>query len=170
MSTVTAPAKSMNIYEITQDALRIYQQIMANDGELTPELEEEMQITEANLTQKAKGYGYVILHNGSQMDAVDAEIKRLQAIKKTRQRLEEKLKERILNTMLILGKDRIEADTITFSIRKSEAVEILDEAYVPNEYKIYEPKINKLQIKAALKEGQLVAGAHLITNQNLQIK
>jgi len=57
------------------------------------------------------------------------------------------------------------------SFRSSQATEITDEAAIPDTYRIPQPdKIDKAGILAALKEGAVVAGAHLIERKNIQIK
>lgn len=57
------------------------------------------------------------------------------------------------------------------SFRSSQAMEITDEAAIPATYRIPQPdKIDKAGILAALKEGAVVAGVHLIERKNIQIK
>ncbi|MBO7314541.1 MAG: siphovirus Gp157 family protein [Alistipes sp.] len=45
-----------------------------------------------------------------------------------------------------------------------------DEQTIPNDYIVVETKINKAQLKADLKEGLVVSGAHLETRKNIQIR
>lgn len=58
------------------------------------------------------------------------------------------------------------------SFRKSEAVEILDEASIPQNYVVetVSTKPDKKTIKEAIKAGQEVAGCRLVENLNLSIK
>jgi len=61
--------------------------------------------------------------------------------------------------------------SVTVSFRKSESVNIIDESKIPVDYLIMqEPKIDKAGIKKDIKEGMTVAGAELVTNNNIQIK
>ena len=70
------------------------------------------------------------------------------------------------------GVEKIETPTLKLSFRKSESVEIIDEKDVPGNF--FETKtvstVSKTKIKEAIKEGQTIPGAQLITKQNLQIK
>lgn len=60
---------------------------------------------------------------------------------------------------------------VSVSFRKSEAVNILDMSQIPEQYlKIAEPTADKTGIKNALKAGEVIAGAELVENQNIQIK
>lgn len=58
------------------------------------------------------------------------------------------------------------------SFRKSEAVEILDEASIPQNYVVetVSTKPDKKTIKEAIKAGQEVVGCRLVENLNLSIK
>lgn len=60
---------------------------------------------------------------------------------------------------------------VAVSFRKSEKVEIADEAKLPEKYLTYaEPKPNKVEIKRVLKEGGMIDGCSLTEHQNIHIK
>jgi len=64
-----------------------------------------------------------------------------------------------------------ESAKVKVSFRKSEAVEIMDGAIIPDEYlKFKEPEVNKTELKKALKSGLVIEGACIVENQNIQIK
>jgi hypothetical protein len=158
----------MNLFNIKQEYLAIAQNLA--EGELTPELEQQLAITEANLQEKAINYGYVIKTFESEVDIIDAEIKRLQALKKTRTSAIDKLKDNISEAMLLFNITEVKAPTFKLSFRKSESIEC-DEV-VDQEYCNIKTTItpDKVAIKQAIKEGKEVLGARLIINNNLQIK
>ena len=81
----------MNIFNIEEELQSIYNEIEDNDGVLTEELEEKLILTEESFRNKAKSYTNVIKLINVDIDACDCEIKRLQAIKKNKQKLVEKL-------------------------------------------------------------------------------
>ena len=158
----------MNLYNIKSEYMAIAQELA--EGELTPELEQALIITESNLQEKAINYGYVIKNFESEVDIIDEEIKRLNALKKSRVNTVEKLKTNISNAMQLFGILEVKAPTFKMNFRKSESVEIYEG--LSNEYiteKIsYQP--DKIAIKNAIKEGKTVNGAGIIINYNLQIK
>ncbi len=158
----------MNLYNIKSEYLAIAQELA--EGELTPELEQALMITEANLQEKAINYGYVIKNFESEVDIIETEIKRLNALKKARVNAVEKLKTNISNAMQLFGILEVKAPTFKMNFRKSESIEIYEG--LSNEYiteKIsYQP--DKIAIKNAIKEGKIVNGAGIIINYNLQIK
>lgn len=67
--------------------------------------------------------------------------------------------------------EKYKSAKVSVSFRKSEAVNIVDMSQIPEQYlKVAEPTADKTGIKAALKAGEVIAGAELIENQNIQIK
>ena len=64
-----------------------------------------------------------------------------------------------------------ESAKVKVSFRRSEAVEIMEGAVIPDEYlRFKEPEVNKAGLKAALKSGVQIAGVSIVENQNIQIK
>lgn len=60
---------------------------------------------------------------------------------------------------------------VAVSFRKSESLEISEEAQIPEEFLKYkEPDVNKVELKKAIKAGQTFAGVQLVENKNIQIK
>ena len=158
----------MNLYNIKSEYLNIAAQL--TEGELTPELEQALMITESNLQEKAINYGYVIKSFESEVDIIDEEIKRLNALKKARVNAVDKLKNNISDAMQLFGILEVKAPTFKMNFRKSESVEIydgLDKEFLVEKVS-YQP--DKIAIKNAIKEGKTVNGASIITNFNLQIK
>ena len=150
----------------------IVNELIANGGELTDELQDQLQITESQMKQKASGYAQVIRAMKYDNDVVDAEIKRLQAIKKVRKNTTERLQNALSDAMQQFEMDVIETPTTKISFRSSQSVEITDENAIDKQFKtqIITTKIDKMEIKRAIKGGATVDGAELITNKNLQIK
>ena len=83
------------------------------------------------------------------------------------------LKRMIMEAMENLGVKKIETETGTFTIRKnSPALIIENEELVPDKFKtiVQETKIEKNEIKKALKEGEEIKGVRLESSQSLLIK
>lgn len=158
----------MNLYNIKSEYLAIAHEL--TEGEFTPELEQALIITQENLQEKAINYGYVIKNFESEVDIIDEEIKRLNALKKARINAVDKLKNNISNAMQLFGILEVKAPTFKMNFRKSESVEIyegLSQEYITEKIS-YQP--DKIAIKNAIKEGKTVNGAGIIINYNLQIK
>lgn len=159
-----------SMYEISQEALKIASWL--EEGELTEEMETMLAISQEELQKKAINYGYVIKQFDSDIDAIDAEIKRLQGLKKSKENASERLKDTVKHAMQIYSIEKLETPTLKVGFRKSESVEIINESQIEQVFKTSKvvESINKTAIKEAIKSGQTVKGAILQVNFNLSIK
>ena len=162
----------MTLYDLTTEQMVINQLLEENGGELTPELEEALMITEENLSQKTEGYCKAIAIYNNEAAGLKAEIERLTAKKKTAEKAVERMKDSLLDCMKRLNLEKINAGTFTVSTRKSKSVEILDESLIPMDYKkeVTTITVDKAAIKKAIDNGVDVEGAKLNENKNIQIK
>lgn len=160
----------MNLYQITQEQLRINEMLEESGGELTPELEEALILNESNFITKAEGYIETIAKYKALAEAADVRIKQMQAYKKTAENIEKRLKERLCEAMLTMQHDKVELGTSKISLRSTKSVNITDAARIPAEFTIVEVKHDKKRIGDAIKAGELVTGAELVTNYSIQIR
>jgi phage terminase small subunit len=110
-----------SLYNIEQEYLEIANQL--EDGELSPELETALAINERELQGKAIAYAYVIKEAEDTVSIIDAEIKRLQGLKKDRaEQVTQKLKDTIQNAMELYGITEIKTETLKLNFRRSEGV------------------------------------------------
>jgi len=161
----------MNIYQIEQDYLSLSEQIIEAGGELSPEIETSLAINKEQLQNKGISYGYVIKSLESDVSAIDEEIKRLNALKSSRNKTVDLLKNTIKDAMQMYGIEEIKTATLKINFRKSESVEvetdIIDDEYC-NFKTVKTP--DKTKIKEVIKNGDAVIGASLNINWNIQIK
>jgi anti-sigma28 factor (negative regulator of flagellin synthesis) len=160
----------MNLYEITKEAL--YLSTLLETEELTPELEEALIINQNELQSKAVNYAKVIANYQAESDAIDQEIKRLKAMKDSRDKKVEWLKESVKKAMLISGMEKVESPLFKMAVRRSESVEVDLVEALPNAFQNVKNVVtaDKVAIKEAIKRGENVTGARLVENFNLQIK
>ena len=162
----------MNIYQIQNEYLLLVNQIIENGGEVTPQQELNLQITRDQLQDKGTNYAFVIKKLDAECDIIDAEIKRLTELKKVRQNACERLKSNISHAMQIFEVDKIESPLIKLSFRKSQSVNVADVNSLPAEYKTIKvtEQADKVKIKQALLNGEVIEGCEIINSNNLQIK
>jgi hypothetical protein len=162
----------ISIYQIEQSYNQLAEQLIDNDGELTPELSEQLAITEEQLQNKSVAYSFVIKQMDADIDTIDAEIKRLQAAKKQREKASDCLKDRIKHAMDTFQIEEIKTPLVKINFRKSESVEVEDVNSLPAAYKVVKvtEQADKAAIKAALKDGVDIIGCSIATHRNLQIK
>ena len=160
----------MKLYEITQEAQ--YLAVLLETEELTAELEEALIINQDQLQTKAVNYAKVITNYQAESDAIDQEIKRLKAMKESRDKKVEWLKESVKKAMLVSGIEKVESPLFKLSVRRSEAVEVDVVEALPSAFQNVKNVVtaDKVAIKEAIKRGEFVMGARIIENFNLQIK
>ena len=121
-----------SLFSISNDLKRILEDIEIQDGEITPEQEEDLIISEANLKEKLEHYRKAILILQYQEQLAADEIKRLQSVKKTKDNIVNRLKNNVLNAVLEFGEcgksgnKVIECETSKFFTTKTKSV-VIDE-------------------------------------------
>ena len=161
-----------SIYQIKNEYQLIISEIINNEGEITPEIETALTINKEQLQSKAVDYSYVIKQLDSDCEQIDAELKRLQQLKKVRTNLAERLKNTISDAMNLYEVEKIETPLIKLSFRNSESVEITNESQLDACFIVTKTVLtpDKKAIKDAIKNGVLVCGATISYNKNLQIR
>jgi len=159
-----------SLYNIEEEYLKIANQL--EDGEVTPELETALAINQSELQGKAVAYAYVIKDSEDTVSVIDAEIKRLQGLKKTEQNKVTRLKETISNAMDLYEITEIKTETLKLNFRRSEGV-VGSNDYLTDDLVTIIPeqrKPNLVAIKAAIKEGVEIEGYEIEERFSLQIK
>lgn len=119
--------------------------------------------------EKIENIAIMIKNYKAEAEAIKAEKMNLAARQQTMENRAEWLK-RYLASNLDPG-EKVSTPRASISWRKSETVEVEDIWKIPDQYlKRRDPDPDKTAIKAALKAGEQVTGAMLVTKNNLQIK
>ena len=160
---------NLNVYQITQEFRDIenMQNVINEDtGEFLYSNEDiEIKLKELNETkeQKAKNICFLINEARGNSEFLASEIKRLQALKKA----EEVKKDRLLKLLDTLADgEKIDTDLFKISYRNSETMQILYEEVVPSEFIRFEKKIDKAELKKAIKNGDVEANEHFYIERN----
>ena len=162
----------VSLYQIEQTYLTLVESLIENGGELTPELETELAINKEQLQNKGVCYGFIVKELEGNIDLIDLEIKRLQALKKPLANSIDRLKNNLSQAMQMFDVTELKTPLLKINFRKSESIEVtdidlLDENFVKT---TITKAADKIAIKEAIKAEIPVRGAVLLTNYNLQIK
>ena len=120
----------------------------------------------------ADGIAY-IKGQESQIDAIGAEIKRLQELKKARENRLARVRQGYTDFLIAVNKKKMETPRGTMTVAAatySTVIDNIDE--LPDEYKRTTIKVDpdKTKIKEAISAGVSVQGAHLEAKQSIRIK
>lgn len=119
-----------NIYQISQELLSIFDEIEENGGELTPELEEQLNITEESFKCKVKNYTDVIKTLQNDIVNIKSEKARLNDLQKSKEKTIDRLKSILVDaidkfgTTSKTGSKFIDYGTGKVSIRNTQIVEV----------------------------------------------
>lgn len=152
--------------------LDILDSIDDSDEEQKNLLKEGLKINEENFFDKVHNYVRFIHTQEKDIEIIESEIKRLNALKKSKQGKIDYLKLNLISAMQTFQKSKIEFPTIKLSLKKSSVIEIIDIDKVPEAYVKIKKELqpDKNLIKEALKNGESISGVLLIEKDNLLIK
>lgn len=162
--------QGISLYQLTNEHKCIYDLLEENGGEITPEIDAMLAINEANFLEKANGYCEIIAKYGGMAQLAAERIRQLQTYKKVAENAQKRLKERLQFAMAEYGLTKAELGLHKLSLRNSQAVEIIDETKIPNEFIKVKVEIDKAALREALLSGAAIEGAELKQNQSLIIK
>ena len=156
------------LFEMTQTAKQLYEMLQAEqiDEKTFADTLEAM-----GTEEKVEGYCQVIKQLQADADMFKAEADRLAARKKTIENSITRMKTALKDFLLISGQKKVKAGTFTASLSSREAVNIYDYDKIPAEYLVHKPaEVDKKGIKEAIKNGIVVTGAEIVSNDTLTIR
>ena len=123
-----------NIYQIKQELLSIFDELEENGGELTPELEEQLNISQEEFRDKIKSYSNVIKMLENDIANIKEEKARLSDLQKSKEKSIERLKKIMIESIELFGDTTksgskfIDFGTGKVSVRQTQAVEIEEDS------------------------------------------
>jgi c-di-GMP-related signal transduction protein len=156
----------MKLYEITELQNELEKE---DDAEIKQDLQELIAI---ELEKKSNNIVYALKNIESNNLAIDAEIERLQSLKKRNSKNIESIKANVLFFMQQNKIDKIKTDLATFNLRKSESTDIENIELLPAKFVTVKQTFtpDKVAIKKEIKEGIEVPGAKIVEDYSLSIK
>ena len=173
-------SEKQTLWQLTEQGSKLEEMIKNSINWETGEVDENYnKLTDlkdeinALVVNKGKDLIYVLRKQDNYAEAIDEEIKRLQALKKSYAKKKENLSNYIKMCMIANNIKAIETPVGKLSIvNNAESVEIYDESLIDKKFiktKV-EETISKTDIKNAIKNGEEVQGARLVRNTRLAIK
>lgn len=167
-----------NLYELTQEQLRLYERLSSEDainketGEIDESLANALAVNQEELENKIIGTVLVYKQLNADAEMIKNEMDVLAERYARLNNNAKYVKERLEHSLLDIGLMKYDNPKFSVSFRKSTKVEILDESLIPTEYMREKVTIEpaKKDIGDALKSGKEIAGCRLEESQKIQIK
>lgn len=168
----TTLVRKKSIYNLQSEYIELMNQIEDNEGELTPELSAQLDITKEQLEDKATSYCYLSKQLDIDTSQIDAEISRLQALKSSKVKLQAQLEDRVSQAMIRFGIDNIERNNLKLSFRASKQLIIAEGTKIPKQFQIVKMNtvVDKAKLKAHIESGKKVKGVSILEKKNLQVR
>lgn len=164
----------MKLYEIANDYLALLEAI--ESGEILEEcISDTLEAIKGEIDVKADNIACMLKSLEADVNAFKAEENRLKERREQKERAYEKLKNYLSDMLLRVNVGRVETARNVISFRKSEAVEV-EPSFIEwaqknrdDLLKYGKPTAKLTEIKNAIKSGDVIEGAALVTRQNIQI-
>lgn len=162
----------LKLYELSTQYLKLAHQLadLDLDAQTVADTIEASGLTD-DIADKAQGIEMVCRQLTKDVPAIDAEIKRLKALKDHRERIADGLHAYLLYHMQQTGITKIDAPLFSIGVRANPpSVDVFDEALVPAEFLVPKYSISKTALKEAMVSGREVPGARMTQTQRISIK
>lgn len=163
---------SISLYQMSQAYLQAFADLEIDEatGEITDF--NAIDFIDSEFEDKAVNCALYVKGLEAEIAAYKAEEERLKEWRKAAEKKRDSFMQYIESCMDEVGKSKIQDPRARLSFRKSEQCVIDDPEMLPRKYITVktEEKPDKAAIKAAIKAGTPISGAHIETCRNLQIK
>lgn len=166
----------MKLYEITAQYQNIYALLQNPEFAENEDILTALDQIEDAFENKAQQTIFMMKNIEAEIDPIDSEIKRLQAMKKAHQNNIDRIKNRLRENMKAVGKSKLNCGLFSLSYRLQEAnaVELDETEFLANnlDEDLVTVKVtpNKTEIKRRLKHGEEIIGARLVDSEVLTIR
>lgn len=153
-----------SLVTLANEAADIERMLIESDGELTPEVEAKLTVSELQLPQKVENYSQILQRVELMSEHYKKQAQFFNKLAKTCDNFELALKENIKTAMTLLGVSEIEGVSVTYKLTASNPKLIIDNPEeLPAEYKkqVIETVIDNKTLKDHLVTGLPVKGAHI---------
>ena len=160
------------LYKLGEEYNRLLDELLetANeDGEVNLDISKQLEEIHGAFTEKAVSVATVYRSLEQEAERYKAEEKRLAEIRRKLERHAEAVKCYLARECINTGVEKIGGVSANISFRTSEKTVIDNEAEIPDEYWRVKKEPDLAAIKAAIKAGKEIEGAHLQSFKNIQI-
>lgn len=154
------PARKMALFDIVARQKAILELVADQEGELTEAQAQEMESLDNSLERKVEASAKVILDLEDEAERYAKRAKRAQA-------QADWLRGTVLSNLMAAGVEKVKGEAYGVRVQRNPAsAEILDQGQIPEKFLVPPPpppppSVDKRAVLAALKAGEVVAGAKL---------
>lgn len=156
----------MKLYELTE----MYNNLLDLDLD-EKDLQGALSNIDDEIEVKADNIAKVLKDMEAEVKAIVDEEFRLSSRRKAIENRSKKLKEYLQSQMELVDKKKFKTTLFSFNIQKNTpSLKIIDESKIPEDYFKIEKKLNKTDLKEAVKNGLFQDAAELVQTESLRIR
>jgi predicted RNase H-like nuclease (RuvC/YqgF family) len=159
------------LYDLVLEANKVEEALFKSQGEVSPEFENWIQEIDHMLEVKADNYAHVLDRIESTIEQLKSNAQQYQQAAKSLENHHNRIKERIKSALIAMNRESIAGEKKTFSLASCAQRLLIDVTELDPAYLMEKRELvpDKERIKADLKEGQTIKGAHLEGGKSLRI-
>jgi hypothetical protein len=167
-------AMPLTLARLTEEFLRfadLLADVDPSDADALALIQKQLDTSATDIRTKATSIAAVIREFEASADVAQAEADRIVAHARAAKSRATWLREYLLKNLQAVGADRIQTATALIAIRESPpAAEVLNEDELPDAFKRVVHLVDKVKLRKALLDGEVVPGAHLTRGNYLSIR
>ncbi len=160
----------MNLYNISAQLLSVLDNLEVDPDTGEAHGFEALEELDLEFEVKAEGLACSIKGLVADAEAIKAEKAVLAERQQRAEKKAEQLKAYLTSCMDTAGKTKLSTPRCSISFRKSERVEVSDVNLLPKQFQKVSVEAKKSEIKSALKNGEEIAGARLVSSRNILVR
>lgn len=151
------------LLESTRERQNVLEQILNNNGEITPELEQQLESFNPDLPAKVDRYYYFLEDLEAQSKLYRENAKRFAEAARSIDSFMNRLEDRVKIVMQTFNKTELNGDLIRYKLSKCQKKLIIDPKLLESKYfiRVTELVPDNENIKKALESGETIKGARL---------
>ena len=161
----------LTLQEIANITNQLEESLIENDGQITPEIAQMLEVKETKLPEKIDRIGGLMDRMSYLADYYKSKADTFNKMAKSALKINEFLKLNLSNAMKSLDTQELTGRDTKFKLQKSPIkLLIVDEELIENKYKIQTviTEIDKVKLKEDLMKGEYVHGAMLVQDNHIR--
>lgn len=151
-----------SLVQLLVESQEIERQLLENGGEITPEVENLLEVTSGDIINKVDNYNFLVEKLASNEAYWKAKAAEYAAYAKSFGKAQERIKDHLKAIMLANELKEIVGNEVRYTLRPSAgSLVIEDESIIPDRYLVIKTEVNKAEVKLAIASGKEVVGARI---------
>jgi len=162
--------RSTTLWQIVDEVQCVMDRVMSSDGEITEDLEKELDSLELALTTKAEAVALYVRNLKTEALAIKAEEDRLKTRRQSRENAASRMEDYLHRELERAERDKVETPLVTISIRKNSRPSITwGVGEIPEPFRRTVSTLDGSAAYEAWRAGALPPGFTVITGTHLRI-